>query len=217
MKALLIGEAAYPGKCMNLSSYMLKTAVLHHVHTHPQCRDMRYTRCIPQIIEYLGNCFQQVRMPCFFARKLDVWGDAVVAPILEHAYKLPDIDNKTAYSMLWVEFWRRVVLVIGELLSEEFVSKQANQPDISNKLASFRALVAFLLEQYFRSRQYRSAALLSASGPTMPFRHIPQNVKSEFPQYIENWKKIVSCTYFDIDRLVQIDPIENNGEMLYQR
>ena len=53
LKALLIGDAHYPGKCMNLSSYMLKNAILFHVYGVDGCKQMSYHSCIPNILGYL--------------------------------------------------------------------------------------------------------------------------------------------------------------------
>lgn len=40
LKSLVIGEINYPGKCINLSSYMLKTALMFHVHGDIQCSSL---------------------------------------------------------------------------------------------------------------------------------------------------------------------------------
>ena len=65
LKALLVGNANYPGKCMNLSSYILKNAFLFHVFDKIGCNKMKYESCIPCILEYLKNGFENVNMPCF--------------------------------------------------------------------------------------------------------------------------------------------------------
>ncbi|CAC5395045.1 unnamed protein product [Mytilus coruscus] len=57
LKSLVIGEINYPGKCINLSSYMLKTALMFHVHGDVQCSGTHFGDCIENILSYLGSNF----------------------------------------------------------------------------------------------------------------------------------------------------------------
>ena len=121
LKSLLIGSADYPGKCINLSSYMLKTAMLYHVHLDPKCREMKYSVWVPQILCYLRDGFESVRMPCFLSRNQHVWGNCIAAPMLNRSFLLNtdlqkvfghyELNYETVYAMLWVEFWRRAIMV----------------------------------------------------------------------------------------------------------
>ncbi|KAK3100626.1 hypothetical protein FSP39_022777 [Pinctada imbricata] len=217
LKALLIGDASYPGKCMNLSSYVLKTAVLFHVFGENPCLEtLRFESCISQILQYLKKGFENINMPCFFARDMNVWGRVVVAPVLENDYGY-GIDVPTVYSMLWVEFWRRVMMVVEDLLDDKPDSKAQNWPALLDELAHFRALVSFLLQEYFRSKQDKSRGVIGpGAGSIHPFNHIPPKIASIFPQYIEDWKKIVTSRKFDLKRLVDIAD-QGQEKTLYKR
>lgn len=202
LKAILIGSVNYPGKCMNLSSYMLKNAFLYHVY-RDDCKEKSFISCIPRILDYLITGFQNVEMPCFFARDLNVWGKVVVAPVLAefscHSEKEPAV-----HSMLWVEFWRRVILVFKDLL---FKQKDQNQwVRQSEKIDCLRTLTTFMLEEYYKSKQAESFLLEGDPVAAVPFNTVSPFVKSLIPRYIKEWQTIVKCEKFDIEELVKVEP-----------
>ncbi|CAC5422214.1 unnamed protein product [Mytilus coruscus] len=142
LKAILIGSVNYPGKCMNLSSYMLKNALLYHVH-RDKCTVKSFVSCIPRILDYLRTGVQNVDMPCFFARDLNVWGKVVIAPVLAKLSCFSE-QEPAVHSMLWVEFWRRVVLVFKDLLLRQ--EDQDQWVRTSDKIDCLRTLITFMLK-----------------------------------------------------------------------
>ena len=251
LKALLIGSADYPGKCMNLSSYMLKTAVMYHVHSDPICEEMKYGACIPQILRYLRNGFDEVNMPCFLSREQQIWGSHITAPQFVHGSFMHsdlllkhDIYDETVYAMLWVEFWRRAIMVIENLFSTKSLLQSGERRQfLVEKLKNFRNLVSFCIKIYCKPitrGHIRGMDTVMDVTTSQFFKSIPSEVKSLFPKYISDWKdKIrsdwcnsprdvkardpnfssewiaaIECDWFD--RLLEIDLVQHE-EILYQR
>ena len=238
MKSLLIGSADYPGKCMNLSSYMLKTAMLYHVHLDPKCQEMKYSVCVPQILCYLRNGFENVSMPCFLSRNQHVWGNSIAAPMLKRSFLLNtdlqkvfghyELNNETVYAMLWVEFWRRAIMVIEGLLSTESLLQGFEQEHIVlHELTIFRALVAACIklycspsinvssmDRYFGRNSYDHDSGQSSFETYHSFKTVKAEVRDIFPQYISDWREVVQCDWFD--KILQVDPVPL-VEILYQR
>lgn len=242
MKALLVGNVNYPGKCMNLSSYMLKSAFLYHVFGQKCCQRMKYESCIPEILKYLRDGFENLKMPCFFARDLNVWGRMVVAPSMpalhdwlreqrggevyssmEEALQNTNKDrpirtewldleyDPTLHAKLWVELWRRIIIVLEKKLERAYLirSQWATLPDV---LSGIRKLIVQMLEQYSASKRGEGWVLdcvQTAVGPDndkqQPFTEIPPAVRCLFPRYLNEWKKIANCEEFDIDELKRVD------------
>ena len=212
LKVLLIGSADYPGKCMNLSSYMLKTAVMYHVHSDPICEEMKYGACIPQILRYLQNGFDKVNMPCFLSRDQHIWGSHIKAPKLARSFTFTDyyfLNDETVYAMLWVEFWRRAIMVIEDLFSAELLlQSRVRREFVVDKLKSFRNLVAVCIKIYckpiasgnIRNMDMEVTRVIRVPSLTTSnfFNTIPSEVRALFPQYISDWKKAIISDWHNI-------------------
>lgn len=81
LKSLIACDLSVSGKCMNLSSYLLKTAFLFHVYGEPKCLHSRTLfACIKDVLNYLSTNLFCIRMPCFFARDMNTWGHILETP-----------------------------------------------------------------------------------------------------------------------------------------
>lgn len=79
-KSLLVCDISASRKIMNLSSYVLKTAFLFHVHGDSRCIKSNLSVCIKEVLEYLSSNLFHIRMPCFFARDMNTWGHFLETP-----------------------------------------------------------------------------------------------------------------------------------------
>jgi hypothetical protein len=162
LKCLLIGEINYPGKCMNLSSYLLKTALMFHVRGENKCINPRhYSSCIDDILGYLKKGFYNIDMPCFFARDLNTWGYLLEVPCFNWQFDLSDdekkIGEKEMYALLWLKLWYTAIDGTETLITKESCADQDNWLAIVDRFDLFKASIRFLLEQYYNSgKVYKS-------------------------------------------------------------
>lgn len=187
LKCLLIGEINYPGKCMNLSSYMLKTALMFHVHGENKCINPRhYSSCIDDILGYLKKGFYNIDMPCFFARDLDTWGYLLEVPCFNWQFDLSDDEKKIGenqmYTLLWLKLWYTVIDTTETLITEESCDGQDKWLAIVDRFDFYKASIRFLLEKYYSSAEVYKSQLKRRE---MKLNHLNEIVNERFKDYVK--------------------------------
>ena len=187
LKCLLIGEINYPGKCMNLSSYLLKTALMFHVRGENKCINPRhYSSCIDDILGYLKKGFYNIDMPCFFARDLNTWGYLLEVPCFNWQFDLSDdekkIGEKEMYALLWLKLWYTAIDGTETLITKESCADQDNWLAIVDRFDLFKASIRFLLEQYYNSGKVYKSQLKRTE---MKLNNLNEIVNERFKNYVK--------------------------------
>ncbi|XP_071163881.1 uncharacterized protein [Mytilus edulis] len=149
LKCLLTGEMNFKGKCMNLSSYVLKTAFLFHVYGSKGCTYFSLdTKCINEVLDYLSSCFYNIRMPCFFARDMNTWGHILEFPV--HSWTGWDCydSRRIAFCFLWVKLWCKIVHFVKTAISAENIPKMDDWYTLHDKCEYMKRTIYYLLEKY---------------------------------------------------------------------
>ncbi|XP_063429590.1 uncharacterized protein LOC134712202 [Mytilus trossulus] len=149
LKCLLTGEMNFKGKCMNLSSYVLKTAFLFHVYGSKGCTySILDAKCINKVLDYLSSCFHNLRMPCFFARDMNTWGHILEFPI--HSWTGWDFydSRRFAFCYLWVKLWYQIVHFVKTAISVENIPDMSEWYTITDKCEYMKSTIYYLLEKY---------------------------------------------------------------------
>lgn len=81
LKSLISCDINMSRKCMNLSSYTLKTAFLFHVYGENGCLSSEtLSGCVCDVLDYMSSNLYHTKMPCFFARDMNTWGNILETP-----------------------------------------------------------------------------------------------------------------------------------------
>ncbi|XP_061194794.1 uncharacterized protein LOC133202957 [Saccostrea echinata] len=191
LKSLMIGEINFPGKCMNLSSYVLKTAFLFHVYGTNKCTHSRFdAKCIIEVLNYLANCLFHFDMPCFFARDMNTWGYLFEVPcFIWPEFSTGKYPNEiVTFALCWMKMWYKIVLFIKEAISKENINKKAKWMVVTDKCDYIKGVIFYVLERY------------STSSLTEVYKgHLPETdiadltlascSEEKFTDYIQNMKK----------------------------
>lgn len=195
LKSLVIGEINYPGKCINLSSYMLKTALMFHVHGDVQCSGTHFGDCIENILSYLGSNFFNLRMPCFFARDMDTWGILFETPGFNWEFdrQLTVIGDKIGggdvlYALLWLYFWYKSTEAAKSLLAEESCVNE-HYSKITHRFELFKASVRFFLGEYYSSGKVWKVQLKRSRIRVNSMTSAKVNIGDGFPFYMQKLKE----------------------------
>lgn len=91
-------------KCMNLSSYTLKTAFLFHVYGENGCLYSRtLSACICEILDYMSLNLYYSKMPCFFARDMNTWGNILETPWFPWHVAEWSMNPPYAFALCWIK------------------------------------------------------------------------------------------------------------------
>ena len=157
LKYLMIREVSFPGKCANLSSYMLKNAFMFHVYGKTNCSKDEHS-CIYAVLDYIAYNFRQGKMPCFLSRNIDTWGPVLKFPALatrSGRYPNTFLDEGTLgiewYAVCWLELWCRVVLKVQSLLREV---KTHDDQAIQEQFYMMKESMMLLIECYCKHTNF---------------------------------------------------------------
>jgi hypothetical protein len=147
----MIGEINFPGKCMNVSSYVLKTAFLFHVYGEKKCTHSRFdAKCINDVLDYLADCLYHFNMPSFFARNMNTWGHVFEFPCFawpEYGeYRYPHVIIK--FALCWMKMWYKIVVFVKKAISEESVAKKGDWLVVTDKCNYIKGVILYVLERY---------------------------------------------------------------------
>ncbi|XP_063427470.1 uncharacterized protein LOC134710977 [Mytilus trossulus] len=152
LKSLLTSELNFSGKCMHLSSYVLKTAFLFHVYGENGCTYSRLNaKCIFEVLNYLSSCFYNLRMPCFFARDMNTWGHILEFPVIRGtAFDYIDLFKSKiiAFSFLWMKLWYKIVHFVKTTISEYNNENIDEWYTITDKCGYMKTTIYYILEKY---------------------------------------------------------------------
>ncbi|XP_062566265.1 uncharacterized protein LOC134228617 [Saccostrea cucullata] len=161
LKALLIEEINLSGKCMNLSSYVLKTAFLFHVYDDKCTHSRLDITCINSVLDYMSSCFHKIRMPCFFARDMNVWGHVLKFPCFGWGWPGLSLSGGRyqKFALLWIKFWYRIVQFVKSTLSEERIPKMDGWISVLDKFDYTKKTIYYLINRYLSNEEAVKGAL----------------------------------------------------------
>ncbi|XP_062606263.1 uncharacterized protein LOC134268079 isoform X2 [Saccostrea cucullata] len=191
LKCLLIGEVNFPGKCMNLSSYVLKTAFLFHVYGSNKCTHSRFdAKCIIEVLNYLANCLFDFDMPCFFARDMNTWGYVFEFPCFRWPeYGIGKCPNQiVTFALCWMKMWYKIVQFLKRAISKENINNKENWIRVTDKCDYIKGVIFYVLERY------STRSLIEVFKGQLPQTEISGLTLAscsdqQFMDYIQNMKK----------------------------
>lgn len=104
LKSLISSDITMSRKCMNLSSYTLKTAFLFHVYGENGCLYSRtLSACICEILDYMSLNLYYSKMPCFFARDMNTWGNILETPWFPWQVAEWSMNPPYVFALCWIK------------------------------------------------------------------------------------------------------------------
>ncbi|XP_062618138.1 uncharacterized protein LOC134279740 [Saccostrea cucullata] len=187
LKSLMIGEVNFQGKCMNLSSYVLKTAFLFHVYGSNKCTHSKFdVKCIIEVLNYLANCLFNFDMPCFFARDMNTWGYLFEFPCFTWSEfsKYPD----ETFGLCWMKMWYKIVLFMKKIIGKENINEKKNWMVVTDKCDYIKGVIFYVLERY---STYTLTEVYKGQLPQTEISGLTLASCSDqqFTDYIQNMKK----------------------------
>lgn len=99
-----------PLKAINLSSYVLKTAVLFHEYDKLCSGTPNTVKCCIAIIRYIRARLRKGEFPSFLMRKTNVWGQCYKIPVAFNWRPTSLTEEICSFDwcfVLWFQFWRQ--------------------------------------------------------------------------------------------------------------
>ncbi|XP_062587294.1 uncharacterized protein LOC134248922 [Saccostrea cucullata] len=151
LKSLLIGENDLTGKCMNVSSYVLKSAFLFHVYGGNKCVNRKlYAPCIHDILDYLANSLFDIKMPTFFARSINTWGYILEVP----CFAWPEFETKGSsheeltFAFCWIKLWYRIIKYLKTTIIEASELNQDEWMQVIDRCEYMKRTTYYVIERY---------------------------------------------------------------------
>lgn len=193
LKSLLVCDISASRKIMNISSYVLKTAFLFHVHGDNRCMKSNLSVCIKEVLEYLSSNLFHVRMPCFFARDMNTWGHLLETPCFSWTPSANFKGLPHAFELCWIKLMFEFINYLKSAVYEGSMAGALKTKDDYEKLISkcnyFKEVVSRLLKLY-SDRSQNEVYRLEEGNRTLSACN-----DGFFYDYLEHLKK---CFGFDL-------------------
>lgn len=198
LKSLFVCEISASRKIMNLSSYVLKTAFLFHVHGDNRCKKSNLSVCIKEVLEYLSSNLFHVRMPCFFARDMNTWGHLLETPRFRWTPSGNLKGMPHPFELCWIKLMFEFINYLKSAVYENRMAGTLKTKDDYEKLISkcnyFKAAASRLIKLYSDRFQYEVYRLEEGH------RTLSACNDGFFYDYLEHLKK---CFGFELHFLKQ--------------
>lgn len=154
LKSLISSEITISPKCMNLSSYTLKTAFLFHVYGETKClHSGTLSACIQDVLNYLSSCLYHIKMPCFFARDMNTWGHFLETP--NWYWTKVEEPSSEASKLFWIKLMYKYVNYLKRLIFMETpLSDEELKNTIRDKCDYFKAAVGQIIKHYSQQQKF---------------------------------------------------------------
>ena len=187
LKSLMSSEVTMGGKCMNLSSYTLKTAFLFHVYGETRCLNSRtLSACICDVLDYLSSNLYQTRMPCFFARDMNTWGNILETPWF--VWEISETLRKSGceFELCWIKLMYKYVNFLKSLISDNTTVHSRDWDTFIRKCQYFKSGVGNIMK-HFSHRAFK----LEGNQGTL------ESCSDEFySDYIRNLKEYYKVDFY---------------------
>lgn len=134
---------------MNLSSYTLKTAFLFHVYGQNACLYSKSLgSCICDVLHYLASNLYHIRMPCFFARDMNTWGNILETPRI--IWNVPETlkGSPCRMDLCWIKLMYKFIIYLIGIISSETPSSVVDADRVIFRCEYFKATVGNIMKHY---------------------------------------------------------------------
>lgn len=149
LKSLISSDVHTSRKCMNLSSYTLKTAFLFHVYGQNACLYSKSLgSCICDVLHYLASNLCHIRMPCFFARDMNTWGNILETPRI--IWNVPETlkGSPCRMDLCWIKLMYKFITYLIGIISSETPSSVVDADIVIYRCEYFKATVGNIMKHY---------------------------------------------------------------------
>lgn len=193
LKSLLIGENDLSRKCMNVSSYVLKTAFLFHVYGKNKCLDSKlHVPCIHDVLDYLSSSLYNMKMPTFFARSQNTWGYILEVPCFawpEFKTRFPTHAELTfTFALCWVKLWHTIIKYIKATIVETSNLGQDQWMGVIDKCEYMKRTTYYILERY-KSSALREVFQGTLSSSDLADKNLSLCSDELFVEYVEKMEE----------------------------
>lgn len=158
LKSLISSDISISRKCMNLSSYTLKTAFLFHVYGETRgtgCSNSKtLSTCIMDVLNYLSSNLFHTRMPCFFARDMNTWGQILETPWFTWTVSDETSSNSEAFKLCWVKLMYRYVKYLENIITRDKPLSDEELENTNHRCCYFKKAVEQIMKHYSRQKGY---------------------------------------------------------------
>lgn len=149
LKSLISCDINMSRKCMNLSSYTLKTALLFHVYGETGCIYSRtLSSCVCDVLTYMSSNLYHTKMPCFFARDMNTWGNILETPWFPWKVSESSLDSGYAFAICWIKLMYAFLNHLKKEISEKNEISEEDSKALLKRCDYFKAAVGNVMKYF---------------------------------------------------------------------
>nr|XP_019923689.2 cyclic GMP-AMP synthase-like [Crassostrea gigas] len=153
LKSLISSDITMSRKCMNLSSYTLKTAFLFHVYGENECVYSRtLSACICDVLHYLSSNLHHIQMPCFFARDMNTWGNILETPWFQWKGETSSGELGYAFALCWIKLMHKFVNYLQNTISKHTPLSDKDTKTVLSRCDYFKKAVEVVMIYFVKNQ-----------------------------------------------------------------